>query len=135
MQMLGTVAALDPPPPYRNKWNLAGDINFKAGVIYMAQMNPKEPACLEMTGVAAWKKHDYHLAVVAFEKAIALGSPQTDLLKLKIAGLKDYIRQSTVLGGLVDSPIAFVLIFILIPALVIYYFYARRRDRRRKLNP
>jgi len=54
----------------------------------MAQMNPKEAACFEMLGVAAWAKRDYHLAATAFEKAIALGSPQSDLLKLKIAGFK-----------------------------------------------
>src|SRR5262249_18386880 len=90
-QKLATLAAVDPQPPYRTNWDLEKDPNFEAGVIYMAQMNPKEPACFTMLGVAAWNDRNYHLAVTAFEKAMALGSPQSDLLKKRIGGLNEYI--------------------------------------------
>lgn len=132
IQVLGEITALDPQPKYRSKWNLATDTNFEAGVIYMAQMNPKEPACFEMLGVAAWKKHNYHLAISAFEKAIALGSLKSDLLEQKIGGLKEYIAKSPVLGEQTSAFIVFFLIVVLIPALVAYYFYARHRDLKRK---
>jgi tetratricopeptide (TPR) repeat protein len=132
-QMLGTVAALDSPPPYRDKWNLASDTNFEAGVIYMAEMNPKEPACFEMLGIAAWKKHNYHLAISAFEKAIALGSPQSDLLKLKIAGLKDYISNSGWFGLHVEGMQPTVIFLVsLIPLLILYYIYEKIRNWRHK---
>ena len=48
---------------------LARDTNFEAGIIYMAQMNPQEPACFEMLGIAASKKHDYNLAAAALRKS------------------------------------------------------------------
>jgi Flp pilus assembly protein TadD len=131
-QRLAMVAVLDAPPFYRSKWNLATNSHFEAGVIYMAQMNPKEPACFEMLGIAAWREHRYHLANSAFEKAIALGSFKTDLLKNKIAGIKDYIRHSPFFGENTSAIIEAFLIFVLIPLLVGYYFYAKRRDRRRR---
>ena len=93
--MLASVAALDPLPPYRAKWNFAIDTNFEAGVIYMGQMNPKESACLTMFGIVAWKNRDYNLAQIAFEKAITLNSPQAEFLRIKVAGLKDYIKHSS----------------------------------------
>jgi len=94
LEVLTEVSTLDPKPDYRAKWDLAEDTNFEAGVIYMAQMNPKEPACVTMLGVAAWKKRDYNLAVKAFERAIALNSPQAELLRVKIEGLNTYIHNS-----------------------------------------
>lgn len=131
-RILAEIAAKDTKPNYRAKWDLAVDTNFLDGVIYMAEMNPKEPACFEMLGVAAWKKHDYHLAVSAFEKAIALGSSQMDLLKSKIAGLNDYIHNS--FKNQIGPYLASFLILVLIPFLILYYLYAKVRDRRRKLK-
>jgi len=93
-EMLAMLAVMDPHPGYQTNWNLLTDTNFEAGVIYMAQMNPKEPACFAMLGIAAWKNRNYHLAATALERAIALGSPQSELLKEKITALKDFIRQS-----------------------------------------
>jgi hypothetical protein len=125
--VLGPVAALDVPPPYRANWNLAKDTNFEEGVIYMAQMNPKEPACFTMLGIAAWRKHDYHLAATAFEKAISFGSPQTELLKIKIAGLNDYISHSPLFSPVLIFCAAlatFVVVFA-------YYIYSKIRERRR----
>jgi hypothetical protein len=123
--MLGPVAALDLPPPYRAKWNLAADTNCEEGVVYMAQINPKEPACLTMLGIAAWKKHDYHLAATAFEKAVGVGSPQAELLRFKIATLNDYIKQSGVLSTRLT-------VLAIIPIVLIgYYIYSKIRERRR----
>lgn len=93
-QTLAAISLMDSPPPYRTNWDLREDTNFEAGVIYMAQMNPKEPACFTMLGIAAWAKRDYHLAVTAFEKAITLGSPQSELLKRKTDNIKDLITRS-----------------------------------------
>jgi tetratricopeptide (TPR) repeat protein len=93
-QTLGAISLMDAPPPYRSNWNLREDTNFDAGVIYMGQMNPKEPACFTMLGITAWSKRDYHLAVSAFEKAIALGSPQSELLKRKTDNIKELIARS-----------------------------------------
>jgi len=93
-EMLAMVAVMDPHPVYQTNWNLLTDTNCEAGVIYMAQMNPKEPACFTMLGIAAWKKRDYHLAATAFDRAITLGSPQSEVLKEKITAVKDFIHQS-----------------------------------------
>ena len=83
-----------PPPPYRYKWDLAADPKFKDGVLYMATMNPKEPACFVMLGIACNRARDYNLAVAAFQRAADLGSPQADVLAVKITALKDYITES-----------------------------------------
>jgi len=122
-EMLGVVAAVDPKPPYRAKWSLDTDTNLQAGVIYMAQMNPKEPACFVMLGIAAQKTHGYHLAASAFEKAIALGSPQSELLKKKVEGFNHYIEESAkndFPGELALASIALV---------ILYYIYSKIRDR------
>jgi Flp pilus assembly protein TadD len=131
LRLLAEVSALDEKPPYRKDWDLAGNTNFEAGVIYMAQMNPKEPAAMEMLGVAAWWKRDYNLAVSAFEKAIALESPQADILRAKNAGLKDYIAGSEKSNhALFLAAIAGVCLLSL-PVLIARYIYTKIRDGRR----
>ena len=55
---LGTLAALDMPPAYRSKWNLAQDPKLPEGITYMASLNPREPACFVMLGVVSWKQGD-----------------------------------------------------------------------------
>jgi tetratricopeptide (TPR) repeat protein len=129
--MLTTVAATDPPPAYLSEWNLLTDTNFEAGVIYMAQMNPKEPACMTMLGIAAWRKRDYHLAAVAFDKAIALGSPQAELLKKRADGLRDFISHSAAFPEFITR------VFLFIAALLIVYIWLRIRfsAKRRAHNP
>jgi hypothetical protein len=116
------------PPSYRFKWDLAADTNFEAGVIYMAQMNPKEPACFEMLGIAARQKRDFNLAEAAFQKATELGSPKSEILQQKVEGLRHYISESLkekfYLWGFLS----------LIPLLIVYYIYAKIRDCRRKLK-
>jgi hypothetical protein len=93
-KMLAITALVDSPPIYRAKWDIVHDTNLVAGVIYMGQMNPKEPACFTMLGIVAWKNRDYHLAVTAFDKAIALGSLQSNLLKERVADVREFIHQS-----------------------------------------
>jgi hypothetical protein len=92
------------PPPYRFQWNLAADTNFEAGVIYMAQMNPKEPACFEMLGIAAGRCRDFNLEADAYQRAIQLGSLKTENLKQKVDELHNYIRESLkyklIIGGI-----------------------------------
>jgi hypothetical protein len=93
-RLLAEASALDEKPAYRRNWNLVENTNFEAGIIYMAQMNPKEPAAFEMLGIAAWQNSNYHLAASAFEKAIGLSSLKSDLLRVKIIGLKQYMGES-----------------------------------------
>jgi len=122
----GLLAATDEPPKYRSKWDLASDTNLVAGVIYMAQMNPKEPACFTMLGVAAWKKRDFNLAVSAFEKAILLGSPQRALLQSKINGLNHFIKESHKQEFWIYGVLG------MISLVILYYIYTKFRDRRQR---
>ena len=89
-----TLAALDEMPAYRSKWNLATDADLQNGVIYMASLNPKDPACFVMLGVASWKERDLNLTVKAFDKAIALGSPQKILLETKVKFIRKHISEA-----------------------------------------
>ena len=91
-QQLRTIAALDALPAYRKHWNLVADTNLENGVIYMATLNPKEPACFVMLGIVSWKYRDLNLTVKAFEKAIALGSPQKTVLEAKVESIQEHIR-------------------------------------------
>jgi hypothetical protein len=123
--LLATIVSMDPKPAYREKWDLADDTNFEQGVIYMAQMNPKEPACFVMLGIAASKTRSYHLAAAAFEKAIALGSPEAERLKRKVEELNDYIsgsREQALPGQIALTSVT---------VLILYYFYSKTRDRRK----
>jgi tetratricopeptide (TPR) repeat protein len=125
LEALAVVAVSDPPPAYRKNLNLRGDTNTEAGVIYMAQMNPKEPACQVMLGIAAWNKRNYRLASQAFERAIALGSPQSELLKEKVGDLQEFIRNSEnnkhamnfVAFTIFGLPVALIVLFIVRPLL------------------
>ena len=96
---LMNAAENDTPPRYREKWNLAEDTNFVKGVVYMAELNSKEPAAFVAAGIAAFSKRDFNLGVAAFEKAIELGSPQTPLLKWRIEEARKYIEESKSHGG------------------------------------
>jgi tetratricopeptide (TPR) repeat protein len=115
----------DPPPAYRKKWNLAQDPKLQEGVIYMATMNPKEPACFQMLGILCMQKRDRNLAAAAYERAAKLGSPQAAILSVRAKELREFIRKSQeqyypvyVGGGLIALAIA-------------YFVYAQVRDWRR----
>ena len=98
----------------------------------MAQMNPKEPACQVMLGIAAWKSENYHLAITAFENAITLKSPQADLLNQKINVLQEFIRRSQ--SQKLDARVMVALIFGVPAALVLRIVYKLIR-RKRSLQP
>lgn len=93
-QLLALKSSLDTPPAYTKKWNLETNPNLEDGVIYMATLNPAEPACWTMLGVVALKKRDLNLAVKAFEKAAALDSPMKDLLSIKATALQSHISEA-----------------------------------------
>jgi hypothetical protein len=82
------------PPAYRFKWDLASDTNFIRGVMYMAELNPDEPAAMVMAGFVATRERSYNLAIAAYQRAIELGSPQPELLKWHIEALEEYVRRS-----------------------------------------
>ena len=68
--------------------NLKDHSRLREGVIYMATLNAKQPACFVMLGLVAMNADGYardlNLAAAAFEKAIKLGSPQRDILTERI---------------------------------------------------
>ena len=107
INLLGQLVTWDREPAYREKWNLGDDRNLEAGVIYMAQMNPNEPACFTMLGIVAWKNHEYNLANSAFAKAISLGSPQSELLKRNVENIQKYIQKS--IASNYDTRAAFIM--------------------------
>jgi cytochrome c-type biogenesis protein CcmH/NrfG len=88
------VALSDPAPAYRSKWDLGNDANLEKGVIYMAGLNPKEPACWVMLGILAAKNSDKNLTIAAYRKALTLSSPQAPLLRSQIELLRDHITKS-----------------------------------------
>lgn len=93
-RVLTELVALDPLPSYRERWDLAANTNLLSGVIYMAELNPRQPACFVMLGVLAAKQRDLNLARAAFEKAIVLGSPQGPLLESKVASIREHIGKA-----------------------------------------
>jgi tetratricopeptide (TPR) repeat protein len=109
-------------PNYRLKWNLASNTNLSAGVIYMASLNPREPACFVMLGIACLSdgvRRDLNLAIAAFQKAIELGSPQSAILERRISEIRSHVRTARgqknailllVIGGTIASFIAIVIL-------------------------
>jgi hypothetical protein len=83
---------------YREKWDLAQDTNLAAGVIYMASLNPREPACFVMLGIVCMAAEGYdrnlNLAIAAFRRAIELGSPQRSVLEKRIARIEEHLNTS-----------------------------------------
>ncbi|HEX4264887.1 MAG TPA: tetratricopeptide repeat protein [Verrucomicrobiae bacterium] len=118
-QMLAVMALMDSAPAYRTNWDLLDGANFEGGVIYMAQMNPKDPACFTMLGIAAWKKLNYHLAAIAFDKAISLGSPQAELLKERATDIRQWIQES---ASRRRELYGFIAILVLVPTISIVWF-------------
>jgi len=123
------VAALDNAPAYREKWNLVQDSKLQEGVVYMASLNPKEPACLVMLGLISWKNHDLNLAAAAFEKAIKLGSPQSEMLRRKTEGIRSFIQKSQQYqkGEFIRQLPAFVAIAAIVGAIILYVIGRYRR--------
>jgi tetratricopeptide (TPR) repeat protein len=87
-------------PAYRLKWDLASDPKLREGAIYMASLNPKEPACFVALGIVCLQvpsysyDRDLNLAAAAFEKAIDLGSPQRDVLSDRIKLIRNHVGTS-----------------------------------------
>ena len=70
------------------------ETNFVEGVLYMASLNPKQPACFTMLGIACLTAENFNLAAAAFEKAIALDSPQKETLQEKLVEIRKFIADS-----------------------------------------
>jgi tetratricopeptide (TPR) repeat protein len=64
------------------------------GVLYVASLNRREPAAIVMLGVAALRKSDLNLAVLAFQRAIALDSPQRGQLRRWVDALEEHLSAS-----------------------------------------
>lgn len=93
-QAIWFLGAYDDPPAYTTLWNLGQDPKCADGVIYMAILNPGEPACFVGLAAVALKQGDRNLAVAAIRRAISLGSPQKTALLYKADALKAHISQA-----------------------------------------
>jgi hypothetical protein len=91
---LSHAAFYDPGPSYRSKWDLGKDTNLEKGVIYMAGLNEKEPACWVMLGILGAKSRDKNLTIAAYERALRLGAPQAPILRAQIEGLREHINHA-----------------------------------------
>jgi len=80
----------------------------------MATMNPREPACFTMLGIVCLIRNDQNLAAAAFEKAIALNSPQKKILQTKIAEIREFIRESQSRRNEFQAVLIFVLIVLIL---------------------
>ena len=129
-QLLLQLVALDPTPPYRSKWNLATSTNFHKGVQYMAELNPREPACFVMLGVACVKERDLNLAAAAFKRAVALGSPQHELLQARIRNIQEHVSEARMYHLKRWLPLAFGGMFV-----GLLLFIAYRRQQRAVRDP
>ena len=124
------LALNDPFPGYMTRWDLSRDPQLDDGVIYMANLNPKEPACQVMLGIIAVKHWDINLAKQAFENAIQLGSPQAPLLRSHLEYLGKY--HPTIFGislGLL-APLTAIILAILLYAFLKWGGYRKRRTSR-----
>jgi tetratricopeptide (TPR) repeat protein len=121
-------------PAYRLKWNLAADTNLNAGVLYMARLNSREPACFVMLGViclADGGRRELNLAIAAFQKAIDFGSPQADILEQRIETIKGHLRTargpgSAIIIGLILGAI------VLVAAIILFLRFIIRLSRHSK---
>ena len=122
MQALAT----QPAPAYRFKWDLAADPKFREGIMYMATMNPKEPACFVMLGIACIRSGDYNLAAAAYERAIKLGALPSWQLQMRIDSLRKYIR------GSLEEKIPMYLLASAFLFVIGLYVFLKIKERRRK---
>lgn len=83
----------DQSPDYRKKWSLLNDPKLQEGIVYMATLNPQQSAAWVMVGVLCLQKKDLNLAAAAFDKAIALGSPQKMFLEIKVKEIQRHIKE------------------------------------------
>jgi tetratricopeptide (TPR) repeat protein len=118
-------------PEFRFQWGLVQDPKFEQGVLYMASLNPKEPACFVMLGIMCLaEKSDYNLAAASFQKAIDLGSLQKQVLQERILVIREFKRESQSQ----KSGIGFLgLLCVMIPAgIVIFGIYLSFKPSGRK---
>jgi len=120
----------DPPPSYRKRWELDDAPKLEDGAIYMATLNPQQPACFVMLGVLSLKNKDKNLAAAAFEKAIQLGSPQADFLRFKIGQIRTHITEARSVQHKIESTALSVALVPLTALVCLCWFYFRYRRRR-----
>ena len=94
LELAALKAAADTAPPYREKWNLAKDARWYEAIVFLAASYPKEPACFTMAGVASLRRKDYKSAIACFDRAVLLGSPQVEILRIKNSELKQLVARS-----------------------------------------
>jgi|SRR5882672_250879 len=124
---LHALANLDTPPTYGERWDLGTDPKLEEGVIYMASLNPREPACFVMLGIKSLRNRDLNLAIKAYERAIQLGSPQRDLLQSRIDSLRAHIHEAR----MQNLPL-YVAVCLIAGAVALYVILKTRRRIRKQ---
>jgi tetratricopeptide (TPR) repeat protein len=132
-EYLGSIVDLDwmneAAPKYRAKFDLGKDTKLEEGVIYMATLNTRQPACFVMLGLVALKNSKQNLAAEAFERAIQLESPQAPLLKVKVKYLREYVARS--LEYQRQHSLAYIVFGTGTTSVVLLYVVSNMRKRRR----
>ena len=119
----------DAPPDYRYRWGLINDPKFEEGILYMASLNPREPACFTILGIWCQFRRDLNLAAKAYERAIKLGSPQADLMRANIQSINEHIAKARLYNR---GP--YLLIAAAIALLVFWYIIKRRSRPKRSVG-
>ncbi|MEO7299644.1 MAG: hypothetical protein ABI042_13830 [Verrucomicrobiota bacterium] len=119
-------------PPYSLKWDLASDPKFEEGVLYMASLNLKQPACFTMLGIVCLTKRDFNLAAAAFKRAIALSSTQKEILETKISEIEGYIIDSRKHAKETKTMVVKGVGILILVLSVIFYLVRRSLSRRAK---
>jgi hypothetical protein len=106
--------------------------NLLEGVMYMAELNPKQPACWVMLGLLCIRhgQRDLNLGKAAFERAIRLVSPQRELLEAKIAAVSEHISKARAQkrsGGV--GYILTAVAFLALPAYLAFRFASWRKKK------
>lgn len=128
-EILRALAVFDSVPAYRSRWNLAKEPNLEEGLIYMASLNPEQPACFVMLGVKSLRNGDLNLARKSFERAQKLGSLQNDLLQERIDSIQEHIRRARR-----DQWPLFTFIFLIIGVIALYFIKKARATRAAKFG-
>jgi tetratricopeptide (TPR) repeat protein len=116
--------------------------NLLEGAMYMAELNPNQPACWVMLGLICTRhgEADLNLAKAAFQRAIRTGSSQQAALGKRIAAIDGHIGHARSQGTLPPEVVRRIrrykaaalaaVLLVVIPTLVALWRWRKRRAAR-----
>lgn len=116
----------DEPPSYRYLADLGKGPDFIDGIIYMASLNQKEPSVFTMLGVAALHQNDGKAAQKAFERAIKLGAPNADALRLVVDKIKRLRADDRLVAAVEGRGAGWIVVIMIAAAVILAIRFARR---------